>query len=47
MNMLDEVTKKRFEEALAAGKLRELAYAMQAEGLQQVVIYDLFESFWK
>ena len=45
--MLDSTTKKRFEDALASGKLKELAKQMTAEGLSQVAIYHLFESFWK
>ena len=45
--MLNFTTKKRFEDALASGKLKELADQMTAEGLSQVAIYHLFESFWK
>src|SRR6266571_2800182 len=44
--MLDSTTKKRFEDALASGKLKELAEQMTAEGLSQAAIYHLFESFW-
>lgn len=45
--MLDSATMKRFEDALASGKLRDLAKQMAAEGLSQVAIYHLFESFWQ
>ena len=45
--MLDSTTKKRFEDALASGKLKELADQMTAEGLGQAAIYHLFESFWE
>lgn len=39
---------KRFEDALASfDKLRDLARQMTAEGLSQVAIYHLFESFWR
>jgi hypothetical protein len=43
--MLDATTKKRFEDALTSDKLKELADEMKAEGLSQVAIYHLFESF--
>lgn len=43
--MLDSATIKRFEDALASGKLRGLTKEMTAEGLSQVAIYCLFESF--
>jgi hypothetical protein len=43
--MLDSATKKRFEDALAADKLKDLAEQMTAEGLSQAAIYHLFDSF--
>jgi hypothetical protein len=43
--VLDTITKNRFETALASGKLRELAEEMTAEGLSQVAICHLFQSF--
>ena len=45
--MLDSATQKRFEDALAADNLRALAEQMTAEGMSQVAIYHLFESFWQ
>jgi hypothetical protein len=45
--MLDSTTTKRFEDALAADKLRELAMEFVAEGLSQAAVYHLFESFHK
>ncbi len=44
--MLNATTKQRFEDALSSGKLRELAAEMTAEGLSQVAILCLFESFY-
>ena len=46
--MLDSATKQRFEEALASERytgLKDLADQMTREGLSQVAIYLLFESF--
>lgn len=45
--MIDSVARNRFEEALASGKLKELADQMSVEGLSQAAIYDRFESFWR
>lgn len=45
--MLDAATIERFEDSLASDKLKELAEQMTAEGLGQVAIYHLFESFWE
>jgi hypothetical protein len=45
--MLDSITKERFEEALASGKLKGLAVQMTVEGLSQAAVYNLFESFWE
>jgi hypothetical protein len=45
--MLDERTIQRFESALADDKLQELSEQFVSEGLSQVAIYDLFESFWE
>jgi hypothetical protein len=44
--MLDDATKKRFEDALASGKLQELCDLMISEGASQVDIYESFYSFW-
>ena len=44
--MIDIAIKKRFEDALASGKLRELAGQMTDEGLSQVAIYRLFGAFY-
>ena len=43
--MLDQVTKKRFEDALEAGALHGLAMQLVSEGLSQAEVYHLFESF--
>jgi hypothetical protein len=44
--MLDSATRTRFEEALASGSLEALGKKLKTEGLNQVAIYLLFESFW-
>ena len=43
--MFDDATKMQFENALASRTLKKLSDQMVAEGLSQVVIYDLFDSF--
>ena len=45
--MIDSATRKRFEDALASGTLKDLADQMTAEGVSQAAIYHLFESFWR
>jgi hypothetical protein len=44
--MLDSASRTRFEEALASGSLETLGNKLKTEGLSQVAIYLLFESFW-
>src|SRR5690349_3640820 len=45
--MLDANVSKRFEDALASGRLLELAEQMTSEGFSQAATYLLFESFWR
>ncbi len=45
--MLDEQTKKQFEDALASGRLKELCDQMRAEGRSQVAIYERFSEFFE
>jgi len=43
--VLDTALKGRFEDALASGKLRELAEQMKADKLSQAAIYHRFDLF--